>query len=77
MAETNKENVMDYLLVKPKDAVKIAESALDKDNHGDRALAVATLASAIMVRNGLLIVAGAIETFDKNEQERAISRGKA
>ena len=70
MAETNKENVMDFPSVTPDDAVKAATAVLNPNLSGDRALAVATFASAILVRNGLMFAASTIEAYAKNEQER-------
>lgn len=65
------------LCPKPREAVVMAEEALGSDllTGVDNAGAVATLAAAIMIRSGLKIVAQTIDTYDKNEQERAAARG--
>ena len=59
-------------MMSPKDAVRVATGLLDLDKNGDHAVAIATFAAAILTSGGLKIVAQAVETFDKNEQERTL-----
>lgn len=59
-------------MMSPKDAVRVATELLDPNKNGDHSVAIATFAAAILTSGGLRTVAQAVETFDKNEQERAL-----
>lgn len=63
-------------MMSPKEAVRVAADLLDPNKNGDHSVAIATFAAAILTSGGLKTVAQAIDTYDKNEQDRAlIARG--